>query len=245
MDLIERARPGQGRLVARWIARSLDPSLLPLTIWRSPRAGRYVESLLSDTPGYYWLRCGGVVAGLAAFRHLNGAAFLNHISIGPRWRGRGRGRSLLAAATARYLDECPARRVALDAFAGQFPQAWYRRLGFVEQERQGWYIRPGRAPLAQRLALPDLAAADRRHRAWGFSTITVGPYTVGRLWAPYFRLTDPAAARDRGLTRLLAGLDPARRLLLVAPTAPRGWTRVARSERLVCSADLLLERLHA
>lgn len=241
---VERARPGQGRLVARWIARSLDPAILPLTIWRSPRAGRYVESLLNE-PGYYLLRRGDAVAGVAAFRHLNGAAFLNHICIGPRWRGRGWGRGLLAAATARYLDECPARWIALDAFAGQFPQAWYRRLGFVLQERQGWYIRPCQAPGGERLALPDLAAADRRHRAWGLSTITLGPYTVGRLWAPYFRLADPAAARDRDLTRLLAALDPARRLLLVAPTAPPGWTEVARSERLVCSADLLLERLHA
>jgi hypothetical protein len=68
---------------------------------------------------------------------------------------------------------------------------------------------------------------------------------VGRLWTPYFRLTDPAAARDRHLARLLAALDPARRLLLVSPKAPRGWTPVARSERLTCSADLLLERLHA
>lgn len=241
---VERARPGQGRLVARWIARSLDPSLLPLTIWRSPRAGRYVESLLTGASRYYLLRRGGVVAGLAAFRRLDGAAFLNHICIGRRWRGRGLGRGLLAAATARYLDECPARRVALDAFVGQFPQAWYRRLGFVGQQRQGWYTRPCPAPVG-RFAPPDLAAADRRHRAWGFSSITLGPYTVGRLWAPYFRLTDPAAARDRDLTGLLARLDPARRLLLVAPTAPRGWTEVARSERLVCSADLLLERLHA
>jgi ribosomal protein S18 acetylase RimI-like enzyme len=241
---VERARPGQGRLVARWIARSLDPSLLPLTIWRSPRAGRYVDSLLEEAPGYYLWRRGGVVAGVAAFRHLDGAAFLNHISIGRRWRGRGWGRRLLAAAAARYLDERPARRIVLDAFAGQFPQAWYRRLGFVRQERQGWYIRSCPAPGNRPLAVPGLAAANRRHRAWGFSTIRVGPYTVGRLWAPYFRLTDPAAARDRDLTGRLAALDPARRLLLVAPTAPRGWTRVARSERLVCSADLLLERLH-
>lgn len=95
-------------------------------------------------------------------------------------------------------------------------------------------------PGPRRQAARAPRSGRRRHRAWGFSTIT-----LGRLWTPYFRLTDPAAARDRDLTRLLAALDPARRLLLVAPTAPRGWTPVARSERLVCSADLLLERLHA
>ena len=242
---LTRARPGQGPLIARWIARSLDPALLPFTIWRSPRAARYVESRLRGASRYYLLHLGGVVAGVAAFRHLDGAAFLNYICISPRWRGLGLGRNLLAAAADRYLYEYPARQVALDAFAGQFPQAWYRRLGFVRQQRQGWYVRSSPVPGDKRLALPDLAAADRRHRAWGFSTITLGPYTVGRLWTPYFRLTDPAAARDRDLTGLLAALDPARRLLLVACTAPRGWTPVARSERLVCSADLLLERLHA
>lgn len=240
------ARPGQGPLVARWIARSLDPSLLPLTIWRSPRAGRYVESLWNDTPQFYLLRREGLVAGLAAFRRLDGCAFLNHLAIGARWRGRGLGRRLLAESAAAFLKTHPARWVALDAFAGRPATAWYRRLGFVIQEQRDWYTRTSPSPLGRRLTVvgvQGLAEADRRHRAWGFSTFTAGPYTVGRLYTPYFRFTDPGAARDRDLVGLLAALDPARRLLLVASGAPPPWTRVARSDRLVCSADLLLERL--
>ena len=249
---LERARPGQGALVARWIARSIDPSILPLTIWRSPRAGRYVESLLGaggdDVPRFYLLRRAGLVAGLAAFRRVDGCAFLNHICIGRRWRGQGWGRRLLAAATTRYLRAHPAHWVALDAFAGRPAEAWYRRLGFVEQARQGWYCRASGPVRGRRLLALPVAGFDEaacRHRAWGFSTFTAGPYTVGRLYAPYFRLTHPAAARDRDLAGLLAALDPSRRLLLVAPgPVPSScWTRLTWSYRLGCSADLLLERL--
>jgi ribosomal protein S18 acetylase RimI-like enzyme len=240
------ARPGQGRLVARAIARSFDPALLPFTIWRSPRAGRYVEELLEDPRwGFYLLWSGRALTGMAVFREFGGRAFLNHLAIGRRWRGRGWGRRLLAEALRRYRT--PRGEVALDAFAGGLAEGWYRRLGFVEESRRDWYTGPLVRPLRRLSALPvtGLEAAARDHQARGFSSFVAGPYTVGRLWTPYYRLTDPAAARDPDLACLLGALEAGRRLLLVAgaPRPSSRWRRLARSHRLVCSADLLQERL--
>jgi ribosomal protein S18 acetylase RimI-like enzyme len=241
---IRLAQPGQGRLVARAIARSLDPALLPLTIWRSPRAGRYVDTLLIDPGwGFYLLWSGRELAGLAMFRRVERRAFLNHIAIGRRWRGRGLGRRLLRDALSRYGGE----EVALDAFAGGLAEAWYRRLGFVEGSRLDWYTGPLVAPRRRISALEvaGLETAAEEHRVCGFSSFVAGPYAVGRLWAPYYRLTNPEAAQDPDLACLLEALAPGRGLLLVAD-APRPsprWRHVARVHRLVCSADLLLERL--
>jgi GNAT superfamily N-acetyltransferase len=248
---IELARPGQGARIARWIARALDPAVLPLTIWRSPRAGCYVEFLLSSGHGpdpylFYMLYAGPHLAGLAAFRTLDGDPFLNHLCIGRRWRGRGWGRRLLTGAAVRYLRLCPARRLRLDVFAGTSAEAWYRRLGFTPQTRLRWQthaVSPNGAPAADALPVKDLDLAERQHRDWGFSCFHAGPYSIGRLFAPYFRLTDPHAARDRDLIRLLASLEPSRRLLLVAPAAMRRWRTRLVSHRMTCAVDVFFNRL--
>ncbi len=246
------ALPGEGRIVARAIARSLPPDLLPLTIWRSPRAGLYVEWLLHsrdhpDAPRYYLLRRGGRLAGLAAFRTVDHAAFLEHLWVTPGLRGRGLGRRLLAAASWRYLRWRPSLFFALDVFAGLGPGSWYRRLGLSPVSERHWSVRTAAdaaGSVPARLPLHDLDAAERAHREWGFSRFTAGPYPIGRLYAPYFRLTDPQAARDPALLRLLARLDPQRRLLLIAPgPPPRCWRTVARHQRLAGSADAFFERL--
>jgi len=238
---ISTAQPGQGRLVARWISRSVDPAILPFTIWRSPRAGAYVESLLANpSPAghrFYLLGQGGRVAGLAAFRRLDRAAFLNHIVVSPRGRGRGLGRRLLTLSLRDFLRRIPLRGVALDAFRGSEAAAWYRRLGLTSEARYQWSTWGSTTGGASHHGAP-------RHSAFGFSSFTAGRYTVGRLWTPYYRLTDPRAARDHTLLACLTRLDPARRFLLIAPGAPpANWQLVARSDRLAGSADILLRRL--
>lgn len=247
---VEAAQAGEGEWVARAIRRSLDPDLVDYTIWRSPRAGRYVESLLRGRvdeghAAFYLLRRGRASLGLAAFRTLDGAAFLNHLWVAPEWQGQGLGRLLLLEAARLYHRRHPAPRLALEVFAGRPAEAWYRRLGFVESERRSWWRGPSLpSPEAPLLPCHGLAGAARRHRAWGFSSFRAGPYRVGRLWTPYFRLTDPAALRDPALLATLARLDPARRPFLVAPFAlPHPWYRVAVSKRMECSADLFFERV--
>ena len=255
---IHRARAGQGAEVAQLIRRSLPPRLRPLTIWHSPRAARYVEAILRHRvseadAAFYLLRRGKHIAGLAAFRVLDQHAFLNHLYVAPRWRGRGLGARLLAAAARNYLERHPLGQIALDVFAGNAAvEAWYARLGFLEHAQRTWrLVPPGHAHPSETpppARCENLAAANRRHRAWGFSTVVIatsaGRLDVGRLYAPYFRLPDCRAAADPELHRTLRALDRSRRCLLIAPSSPpTGWIPLAVSRRLQCPAATLFQRL--
>jgi GNAT superfamily N-acetyltransferase len=246
---IRPAVPGEGRVVARLIRRSLAPGLRPLTIWGSPRAASYVEAVLAlPGSGFYLLSQDTAPAGLAAWRPLAGQAFLNHLYVGPRWRAQGLGRRLLADSLAAHLRGYPADAVALDVLAGNARAlSWYQRLGFAPREERSWWLGPRCTPARSPLAVPPrlLAAANRQHRAWGFSTLPLAAGDVGRLYAPYFRLPDPAAAHNVALRAVLGQLDPRRRLLLLAATpqpAP-GWRRTAVSRRLTAPVAFVRSRL--
>ncbi|HYM10812.1 MAG TPA: hypothetical protein VEU62_08765, partial [Bryobacterales bacterium] len=156
-----------------------------------------------------------------------------------------------------YLARHPAPEIGLDVFArNRSATAWYRRLGFEQRTRLGWWIsvRGVRAATARPPAAVAAAAA-RQHRAWGFSQLAArtgaGRYQVGRLYAPFFRLTDPRAAADPDLLAALARLNPRRRLLLIAPASSAwpgrrpGWEQVAQSRRLRARSAVLLSRLAA
>jgi len=172
-------------------------------------------------------------------------------------------RRLLAESARSYLQKRGLARVALDVILPySIAAGWYQRLGFTECSRAAWWLsgRPAgddscargcpEQPAAARFRSQDLLEADRLHHAWGFSSFTArdlsgSSYQVGRLYAPYFRLPDVAAARDRDLLRWLGSLDPARRLLLTTPAEMPSpvWKQVASSRRLECRADGLLARL--
>ncbi len=256
---LDRAAPGQGRDVARLIAASLQPRLRQLTIWQSSRASRYVETLLrcdsaAESPAFYLLCRGERPAGVAAFRLLDGAAFLNHLYVAPLLRGQRCGAHLFAEALRDYLHRHPCSTLALDVFSpNALAESWYVRLAFQECSRAHWWIaRPSASASDGRTRCLNLAAAARQHRRWGFSSFVVvtaaGRHTVGRLPAPYFRLTDPAAARDPQLLAALSSLDPHRRLLLILPANCRPPTAncprpSATTRRLQVDTTALLSRL--
>jgi ribosomal protein S18 acetylase RimI-like enzyme len=257
---IEAAAPQDADSIARLVRASLPVALRRLTIWSSPRAGRYVHAILCgafprERHQFYLLRRGSTPAGLAAFRLFAGAAFLNHLYIAPRCRGSSLGSLLLEAAARRYLVRHPAREIGLDVFAGnRRATAWYRRLGFEQRARLGWWILARGVHAATTRAPAAVApAAARQHRAWGFSQFAAetraGRYQVGRLCAPFFRLTDPRAAADPDLLAALARLNPRRRVLLIAPASSAspglsaGWKQVAQSRRLRARSAVLLSRL--
>jgi GNAT superfamily N-acetyltransferase len=255
------AAPKDAASIARLVCASLAAPARRLTIWASPRVARYVHAVLCGAfPGearqFYLLRRGSTPAGLAAFRLFEGAAFLNHLYIAPRYRSLSLGSLLLESAVRRYLTRHPAREIALDVFAGNTgAEAWYERLGFEERARLGWWISAIGVHVPQARLAAASAAAARQQRAWGFSQFAVltraGPYQVGRLYTPFFRLTEPRAAADRELHAALAGRDPRRRLLLIAPgsfasAAPGpGWKQEAQSRRLAVASPVLLGRLAA
>ena len=260
---IEPARPGDGGLVAGFIADSLPPPLRGLTIWASPRARHWVEGALGGTePGlrrrFYLLRSGGAALGLAAFRTLDGAAFLDHLYITPPQRGRGLGARLLASAASRYLAAGRGGPLALDVFSPRpAVEAWYARLGFEERGRRWWSVAAVAPARGCRVRLEGLDRAAREHRAWGFSSFTAVEglegrrFTVGRLYSPYFRFSGLRSPEEALLPGPVGGalisLDPARRLLLISTQEPASpaWRQVAHSRRLEASAKTLLERLGA
>lgn len=260
---IERSHPGEGDLVASLVHRSLPPRLRRFTIWASPRVARYVELILkgafpSEAHEFYLLRCGRRPGGIAAFRQIDGQAFLNHLWVAPRFRRRSLGTRLLAAAARSYLDRHPTERVALDVFsnggAGSIAETWYGRLGFRERSRKAWWLGDIETRQSAGCSLPTTRCrlADRQHRAWGFSQFVVQTtggqrYRVGRLYTPYFRLTEPAAALDAELRQALRILDRKRRLLLIGPESfpEPHWQMVALSRRLDTAAGAFLRRLEA
>ena len=161
---IRRARPGQGEEIARLVRASLPARVRRFTIWDSPQIGALVESLLGgaragEAHEFYLARQGRrPAAAVAAFRLLDGQAFLNHLYVAPRFRGCRLGKRLLAAAARRYLARHPAERIGLDVFAGAHPaEAWYARLGFEERARRIWRTAGGR-----RLALSRRLECDAR-----------------------------------------------------------------------------------
>jgi hypothetical protein len=258
---VDVARPGEEGEVARLVRCSLAPQLRRLTIWESPRVDRFVAAILGgafpdEAREFFLLRWEDQPAGVAAFRLLAGRAFLNHLYVGPWLRGRLLGLRLFAASARSYLSRHGWATLALDVVAGQQPaEAWYERLGFVESERRQWWLedqtsgRQGNHRRWRELC-DGLAEAERQHRIWGFSSLTASAgdgqrYQVGRLYTPYFRLTQAAAAQDRELGAVLTSLDSTRRLLLLAPQEMerRVWRKVALSRRLECEARVLLERL--
>ena len=142
-----------------------------------------------------------------------------------------------------YCSDHPSSSILLDVFAGRTRvECWYAGLGFREIERRCWCLSPGPPTPNPRPPTPD---------PWGFSNFVVttrgGEYRIGRLYAPYFRLIDRAAAEDPQLRETLRAMDPSRRLLLIAPgEPPSGWRQVAVSRRLECPKESLsrLARLY-
>jgi hypothetical protein len=191
---------------------------------------------------------------VAAYRTLDSETFLDHLFVHSRWRGRRLGARLLAASLAAYHARVPSSRLLLDVRAGNvLAERWYARLGFAERARSCWWLGPPPASPPSAPGRPAAARrpeADRQHRAWGFSMITLPssdgrPCIVGRLYRPYYRFSDPDAARDPLVGAALAALDPARRSLLLAsaPQPGPGWRRLAVSRRLASPIPSLLDRL--
>ncbi len=229
-EIIRPARVGEGERIAALIRLSLPPELRPLTIWDSPGAGNYVESTLGggvagEDHCYYALQHGAHLEGVAVFRRLDTAAFLNHLYIAPHLRGRSLGTKLLHQAARHYLHQAPLRRIALDVFPQcGVAETWYERLGFEESGRRNWWLLDSHAKVCGKNVPAQILETCNGDPAWGFSRFQVllpggRCYEIGRLPGPYFRLTDRQAALDTELWEALSRCDPSRKLLLIADSA--------------------------
>ena len=251
---VRRARPGEGPLVVDWIRASLSPAVAGMTIWASPRVDRYVEHSLatgSAAPtAYYLLETDAAeTAGVAEFRRVGGAAFLNQIHISPKHRGRSLGRSLLGRAACDWTARTGASVITLDdETENRLAYRWYQRLGFRPLSETFWQVGGIRSSASRPAHIEGLEEAERQHEQWGFSRLTArtrkGPYTVDRLPGRFFRLDSLDAWHDDSVHATLREIDPSRRIVLLSPTEIDALETVRHSRRMSVDARAMMRALH-
>jgi hypothetical protein len=222
---VEAARAGDGEQVGHLLAAAHAPAHQQLTVWSSPRIGRYVEDLIEgslpqESPAFTVIRRHGVITGVVYLRSILGGIFIDSLYADETTRKEQLTNLLIYRSLVDYSRPHPSPVVRFDVFESKRAvRAWQQRiLGAREGVRRTWWRLPlpeeGRAD-GKVTGLPD---ADRIHERWGFSKLQVattkGTYTVGRLPGPYFRLAEPLDAHDPALFRTLASLDPARELFV-------------------------------
>ena len=251
---VRAARSGEGPLVAGWIRASLSPAMVEMSIWASPRVDRYVEQHLSAGPdgaetAYYLLESDTAeIAGIAEFRVVGDAGFLNQIYVSPRRRGRSLGRLLLHDAAGDWRARTGASVVMLDVeVENRRAYRWYEQLGFQPLSDIYWQVGPVRPTAVPPAQVMGATEADGLQQRWGFSRLTLrtsrGCYAVGRLPGPFFRLDSLDAWRDDALHAALHRLDPARRILVLTPSQHANLRTVRHSRRMSVDAALMMERL--
>lgn len=235
---IRNAQPEDMEPVARLLSESFRPALRMYMTYTQAGAeafmGAFVENprmaadrcfLIAESPG-------GALEGFAEFRTPDPAtAFLVYICVSPDAQGRGLARRLIE----RFLqDHASIREIRLDVFEDNHRAlGLYRRLGFVEESRVSWLVRPlppGGADPA--ITVPDLPFARAAFARYGFCEMTVvrGEQTtrIGRIGDWVVRCFTVADFEDDGLLSDIAAVIPeAGQALLIAPDVEIGSTRDA------------------
>ena len=228
---VEGARAGDGEQVGRLLAAAHAPDHQQLTVWSSPKIGRYVEDLIEgslpqESPAFTLIRRDGVIAAAVYLRSILGGIFIDSLYADEATRKEQVTNLLIYRSLVDYSRPHPSPVVRFDVFESKRAvRAWQHRiLGAREVVRRIWWRLP--PPKAGRAdgKVSGLAEADRIHVRWGFSKFQIttvrGTYTIGRLPGPYFRLAEPLEAPDPELFRTLASLDSARELLV---TGEKDW----------------------
>jgi hypothetical protein len=259
--IADEAQPDDAPAIARLLGRVLLPRLNDLSIWSSPKLSRYLTGLIESRHAnserrIFVLRGPEDLVGAASMRDLGDDLWMDNIHVVPDSRKKMLANEFIVEVLERCLVRRPVEYVGWDSFTGD-PRldAWHTRIGGVEQSRTGWHTLSLDGFEVQPHIVPGqvagMAEADERHAEWGFSSFDVqtskGCYTVGRLPAPYFRITDIAAGRDPELLRTLCSLDRSRKVLLIGPEelGDAGWLRVAVSRREKALIRPLMRRLRA
>ena len=256
---LRAARPHEAAALVDRIRSAIPPEALPLTPIGQQGAPEWVADQIRDSSAHpvpRFVTTDPSLAGVAEWRRIDDALFLNQIYVAPEARTQGLATRLLLHALRRVpastlvrLDVFPSSGVALD---------WYRRLGFSETGRRCWMTLPV-APSGpdvssdSRAVVQNRERADATHARYGFSRIEVqldsgAVASVGRLGSSYFRITVPHHLHDRSLRTTLHRLDAGRQVLYVGPVpeaVPPRAEVVAQSIRHEAPAGSLLARLTA
>jgi hypothetical protein len=238
------ARAGDGAAVARLLTMIQRPTTLPLTVWSSPLAGRFVEDVIQGSEPalgmrFYTIKVEGQIEGAICLRFTDGRVFVDNIYVSPRLRRQQMTAYFLRESILLYLREFEAPEAAWDVWAHERALiAWHKQHGGVEQYRKSWFSislpeSGGAASLVQ-----GLEDAHDRHRRYGFSSIKVvtnrGSYTVGMLASHAFRVTDASSINDPEFLPALASIDGKRAVLVYSESTgiPEGASVIASAIRM-------------
>jgi hypothetical protein len=88
--VIEPARPGDGRQIARLMADMQAPDIRPLTIWSSPHAEIYAEEVIqkinATNDEFRVLRCANQILGVVYLRLVENMILIDSIHATPEIR---------------------------------------------------------------------------------------------------------------------------------------------------------------
>jgi GNAT superfamily N-acetyltransferase len=249
------ALPGEAAAIVDRIRCAIPAKVLPLTPVGQTGAPAWVADEIrasQDRAVPRFVVTGSSLRGVAEWRQIGDALFLNQITVRADARRRGVASRLLLDGLRRVPPAAPVR---LDVFsAATVALDWYRRLGFSEAGRRCWLVQPTAASASQAgVVVQNPVSADATHDRYGFSQIDVHlpsgeVAAVGCLGSNYFRITAPRFLHDLALRTALHRLDAHRQMLYVGPVPddiPPEAEVVARSIRHEAPAGSLLARLTA
>lgn len=201
------------------------PSRVARTIYGTAHVDRYLANLIAfhnlQQEHVIWGAWDGqVLVGYAHCRGLPESWHLNNVAVLPSHQGLGIGRALWA----RFLEggeRAGYRRFSLDVEHDNVRALnWYQKQGFRATHRVWMYERDITAtPLppedAGNARLLDWEKSEAWQAVYGFSEFRLAcdgqVWTVGRLGKRYFRVSGRPPLL---VERILAGIDPSRRLLI-------------------------------
>jgi len=255
MPSVTPGRPEDAEAIVETLRSQLRAELMAATIYAGTGIVSFVRSQLERAdPVMGWFvvhRSSDSLQGFAEFRLRGEVLFLNNIYVREEATGRGIGQALLAAGLTRFGGP-GALALELDVFEDNSrAKRWYQGLGLTRCARRVWWLSRGSLlPGGEdcRIILPDMAEADARQSALGFSEFTLSTprarYTVGRIGHHCFRVVHDQLLTDGAALATLHALDSRRELVCItdetigdvpAPLIP--VKRLAVSERYRASIE--------
>lgn len=244
--------------IAALMHAGMSPLVQRITILGSPLLSAYVEAQIGSPSGdrFTVAEVDGQIAGMAAWRQLEGALVLNHLYVQEDFRGQGIGTLLLSDGLQAWKER-GIQTVEVDVFSeSQRTRGWYVALGMEPQYRRVCIETTLPAPRSMsggKCTVEGLDQADLDQARQGFSQFKLitfsGEYVIGRLADGVFRTGGFAILADRHALEALGTLDARRALVCIGPPEElreemrRSGRVLTECERLAIAALALVESL--
>lgn len=223
---IEVAKPADAAEIAKLLSSGFRQQVVELLIYGCKGAAEHIRVQLAygaphNESAYFVARAPGGIAGAVELRRHPNGLFLNYIGVRDEFRGQRVGTALLSGAM--QMSGIHSGQIALDVLDDNIRALqWYERLGFTRRASSEFLeLAPPPATDDPPAYVSGLPQAEVCQEQFGFSRFNLisrnGSFSVGRIGNSWFRLTDPAVARDPAIFKALHLLDPRRRIFAVLP----------------------------